>query len=158
MRFSLRRLLIYTALIAFAIWFIRNADFGFTQVEAGTSLPSVDWLPNEASNVSYCRSYLNTAYEFDINETAFRDWSRWELSEIAEPVQISRYLASSKPSPQEPPNSTLKQLNAINVAMAERGATVRDGLYYAYVQDNGGGIWVGYDRQSGRAYYQSAPI
>jgi len=76
-QFSIKRLLIYTALIALAIWLVRGAYLGFTQVESGEVVASVDWLPKSASNVSYYRSYMNTAYEFDIDEADFLKWSRW---------------------------------------------------------------------------------
>jgi len=88
-QFSIKRLLTYTALIAVAIWFVRGAYLGFTQVETGESVASVDWLPKSASNVSYYRSYMNTAYEFDIDEAGFLKWSRWEVAEITEPVRLT---------------------------------------------------------------------
>lgn len=37
----------------------------------------------------------------DVSERGFRDWSRWELEEITQPVQIPRYLAFSTPPPKE---------------------------------------------------------
>jgi len=157
MRFSLRRLLLVTALIAFAIWFLRSAYVGLTQVEIAESVASVDWLPDAATNVSYYRSYVNTAYEFDIDEHGFRDWSRWNVAEITEPVQLSRYLSFATPPPQEPVNTTEAEQIAFANAYYSRGVTIRDGLYYGNTQSNGGGVWVAYDRRAGRAYYQSAP-
>ncbi len=157
MRFSLRRLLIFTALIAFAIWFFRSVYIGLTQIETAESVASVDWLPDSATNVSYYRSYLNTAYEFDIDESEFRKWSRWDITEITEPVQMSRYLAFSKPRPQEPVNPTEEEQIAFTSENHERGITIRNGLYYGHTQRNGGGVWVAYDRQTGRAYFRSAP-
>ncbi|MEZ6138749.1 MAG: hypothetical protein R3C53_28010 [Pirellulaceae bacterium] len=157
MRFSLRQLLLYVTLVAFATWFVRAAYQGLTQVETGESLARVDWLPEDATNVSFYRSYMNTAYEFDISESGFRDWSRWDVTEIQEPVGLSRYLAFSTPRPVEPPNPTPEQMKAFALEYSRRGVTIRDGLYYGHTHDNGGGVWVGYDRTCGRAYYQSAP-
>lgn len=151
-----KRILVISA-IAFAVWFFYGAYRGFTDIETGESLASVDWLPEDATNVSFYRSYLNTAYEFDISERGFRDWSRWELEEITEPVRIPRYLAYSTPPPQEPRDPTIDEIEAFALEYSKRGATIKNGLYYGYLQDNGGGIWVGYDRESGRAYYKSAP-
>ncbi len=145
------------AFISFAIWFVYGAYRNLTDVEIGESLQSVGWLPDAATNVSYYRSYLNTAYEFDISEREFREWSRWDLTEITKPVQISRYLAFSTTLPEEPSNPTRAEIEALALAIAKRGVTIRDGLYYGYLQGNGGGVWVGYDRDSGRAYYRSAP-
>lgn len=156
-QFSIRRLLTYTALIALAIWFARGAYLGFTQVETSEAVASVDWLPKSASNVSYYRSYMNTAYEFDIDEAGFLKWSRWDVDEITEPVRLSRYLAFSTPPPPEPSNPTNDEMVAFATEYSRRAVTISDGLYYGYLQTNGGGVWVGYDRSSGRAYYQSAP-
>ncbi|WP_145208236.1 hypothetical protein [Planctomycetes bacterium TBK1r] len=155
--FSMKKRFFIVAFIAFAIWFVYGAYRGLTDVEIGESLQSVDWLPDAATNVSYYRSYLNTAYEFDISEREFREWSRWDLTEITKPVQISRYLAFSTTLPEEPSNPTRAEIEALALAIAKRGVTIRDGLYCGYLQGNGGGVWVGYDRDSGRAYYQSAP-
>lgn len=157
MRYSLRRILACTALAAVAIWFVHGVHLGLTQVETGESLPSVNWLPDSASNVSFYRSYMNTAYEFDIDEESFRQWARWDIAEIEEPVGLSRYLRFSTPRPQEPPNPTQQQLEKLAQEYSRRGVTIRNGLYYGYTQDNGGGVWVAYDRSAGRAYFQSAP-
>jgi hypothetical protein len=100
---------------------------------------------------------MNTAYEFDISESGFRDWSRWDVTEIEEPVGLSRYLAFSTPSPIEPQNPTTEQMEAFALEYSRRSVTIHNGLYYGHTQNNGGGVWVGYDRTSGRAYYQSAP-
>lgn len=157
MRFSLRRLLLFTALIACATWFVRSAYLGLTQIDTAESVASVDWLPVSATNVSYYRSYMNTAYEFDIDEAGFRDWSRWDVAEITAPVGLSRYLAFSTPPPPEPLNATEEEQTAFLNAYYKRSVKISNGLYYGHSQSNGGGVWVGYDRRTGRAYYQSAP-
>lgn len=153
----MKKRILVISIIAFAIWFFYGAYRGFTDIESGESQASVDWLPEDATNVSFYRSYLNTAYEFDISEQGFRDWSHWELEEISEPVGFSRYLTFSTPRPQEPDSPTRAEIEALALEYSKRGVTIRNGLYYGYLQDNGGGVWVGYDRESGRAYFQSAP-
>lgn len=157
MQFSIRSLLICTALFALGVWFVRSAYLGFTQVETAEAVKSVDWLPATASNVSYFCSYMNTAYEFDIDEAGFRQWASWEVAEISEPVRLARYLAFSSPRPVEPANPTKEEWEAFAVENGRRGITIVDGLYYGETLDNGGGVWVAYDRRSGRAYFQSAP-
>ena len=151
-----KRIFVITA-IALVSWFFYGAYRGFTYAETGISIASVDWLPETSSNVSFYRSYLNTAYEFDISERGFRDWSRWELEEISEPVRIPRFLEYSTAPPQEPDNPTREEIEALVLEYSKRRVTIRNGLYYGYLQDNGGGILVGYDRESERAYYKSAP-
>jgi hypothetical protein len=141
------------ALVASAIWFIQGVYTGNTHTHTGESLPSVNWLPKSASNVSYYRSYINTAYEFDIDEAGFREWSRWVLSEIKKPVTISRYLDFSTPRPQKPLNQTQEEAAHWLLECSDRKVTIRDGLYYRH----GGGFWVAYDRKHGRAYYHCSP-
>ena len=153
MKYSLKKLLLVTAGAALAIWFVRSMYVVLTQIETRENVPSVDWLPDTASNVSYYRSYLNTAYEFDISESGFRSWSRWDVTEISEPVTIERYSQLSK-CPE--PNATDEEWEAYFMADSERSATIDDGLYYGYRQDDFGGVWVAYDRKRGRAFFQSA--
>ncbi len=43
------------------------------------------------------------------------------------------------------------------MAYSEQSAIIKDGLYYGYTQNNGGGVWVAYDREYGRAYFRSSP-
>jgi hypothetical protein len=131
MRYSIKKLLIATAAIALAIWFVRSAYIGFTEVESGESVPSVSWLLAAASNVSYYRSYMNTAYEFDISESGFRSWSRWDVKEISEPVTITRYSSFANRLAEPGSNATLEEMMAYAIAASEQSATIRDGLYYA---------------------------
>ena len=156
MNFSLRKLFAITTVIALGIWFFHSAYVDFTHVENGENVPAVDWLPEHASNVSYYHSYMFTAYEFDITEPEFLKWSEWEVAEISEPVKIRRYnLFADVALPGQ--NSTQAEDAKFMAAMAQKSATIDDGLYYGHLQNNGGGIWVGYDRKLGRAFYQSAP-
>ena len=157
MRYSIKRLLIVTAIIAFAVWFVRSAYVGLTQVETAENVEAVDWLPDSASNVSYYRSYMATAYEFDTTETEFVSWSRWGTSEIEDPVTITRYKRFAYEAPSFPPNASGGDAQDFEVALAEQSAIIDNGLYYGYLQGNGGGVWVGYDRELGRAFYYSAP-
>lgn len=156
MKYSIKTLLLTTAAIAVAVWFMRSAYIGFTRIENGENVATVDWLPDAAANISYYRSYAHTAYEFDITEAAFRSWSRWAVEELDEPVRIERYSRFSKRLLDPPPNATDEELQAHAMAYSEQSAIIEDGLYYAYTQNNGGGVWVAYDRKYGRAYFRSS--
>ena len=60
--------------------------------ESGTSVKTVTWLPDDATNVSYTRTSNLRLFEFDISENGFRDWAQqYDLVEIAEPYYIERY-------------------------------------------------------------------
>ncbi|HTN76354.1 MAG TPA: hypothetical protein VL096_13945 [Pirellulaceae bacterium] len=150
--------LLTAAPIAFAIWFFYMAYLGLTWLETGENVASVDWLPARATNVSFYRSYGSTAYEFDIPEKDFVAWSDWDVAEIVEPVSMMRYSYFAEPSPHLSVNATTEEeVVAHEKAISERYATIADGLYYGHLRSNGGGVWVAYDRRTGRAFFRSAP-
>lgn len=138
------------------LWGLHALHEGLMHSETAENVASVDWLPPSASNVSYYRSYMNTAYEFDISERAFRDWSRWHVEEIDKPVAMLRYSAFASPVP-EPVNPSQEASEAYVLAVSQQRAKIDVGLYYERLQENGGGVWVAYDRESGRAFFRTAP-
>jgi hypothetical protein len=152
LQFRLKHLLIFVTVVACGLAFLRAAYIGLTHVETGENVEHVKWLPKSASNVSYLRSYSFTAFEFDISESDFMDWSGWKLQQISGPVRITRYCFSNhadfgpNPSPEE-----------IEAWENRNQALITDGLYYEHRQSNGGGVRVGYDRDKGRAFFQSSP-
>ena len=134
--------------------------FGYrdvSRVETGENVSRVRWLPKAACNVSYYRSYLNTAYEFDISEPDFVAWSRWTLTEIDLPVTIVRYTFFTRPYPTLPDDPTIEEFEVHRQMLSERGATVAKGLFHTECAPDGGGVWVAYDRTKQRAYFRSAP-
>ena len=156
-RVTVLRLFAVTVFAAFVFKFVRSIHLELTRVETGECVSSVPWLPDTASNVSYYRTYMNTAYEFDMEEDDFRDWSRWELKEISDPITVRRYLSFSSPPPAVASNLPADELSRRADQPLRRSVRVTDGLCHVFVQDNGGGIWLAYDRRKGRAYYRSAP-
>jgi hypothetical protein len=128
-----------------------------TEIETGENAAKVEWLPSSASNVSYYKSYSFTAYEFDINEAEFVNWSGWNLSPITSPIRIARYCFFAPIAPKPDANSSDDDWNKYATASASRSANIADGIYYKHVQTNGGGVSVAYDRQRHRAYFQSSP-
>jgi hypothetical protein len=97
----------------------------------------VDWLPADATNISYYRSYSWTAYEFDIPQPAFLRWAGpWSPKPLRTPMSIPRFSYFSD----------------------HRSVEVAVGFGYASpMASNGGRILVAYDTASGRAYFQSNP-
>lgn len=62
----------------------------------GENVESVDWLPSNASNVSFYRSDQVQIFEFSISEDDFRRWAGsqdMEIATVIRPVSISRYTA-----------------------------------------------------------------
>lgn len=156
MQFSVKRLLIVVTVIACTLGFMRGACIHLTRVETGENVESVDWLPTSATNVSFYRSYSFTAYEFDIPESDFVDWARWNLKPISKPVSVVRYCYSSADVTEPDASATQAEWDAFEQRYDARRATVADGLYYVNEQPDGGGVWVAYDRKQGRAYFHTA--
>jgi hypothetical protein len=156
-KYSLKRLLIFVTVIACGLGFLRAAYWHFTHFETAENLSRVDWLPESATHISYYRSYNFTAYEFDIPEAEFRTWSWWELDEIRQPVEVTRYTLFAKRRPVETSNPTSamsqKQIDEYRSNFIE----VTQGLFHERREADGGGVTVVYDRTSGRAYFQSNP-
>ena len=152
------KILCVVSALALLAWFAYGAIVADEQVEIGENLDTVSWLPDEASNISFYRSYRFTAYEFDISEAGFERWSQWPVNDLSTPKKIARYLVRTEPeSPAPSFDATDEQLIAYHRARQNQYAKITDGLYYEIEQSNGGGVWVGYDRQKGRVFYQSSP-
>lgn len=129
-----------------------------THPDTGVNVPSVGWLPESASNVSFYRTYSWTAYEFDIDEAGFREWARrfgGELEPFSDGCRIERYSWREFCRSQA---STTVDGDAYYEEERKHYAYVRNGLCYRYINErNGGGVHVVYDRDAGRAYCQSNP-
>ena len=120
------------------------------KAEYGEGLSSVSWLPDSATDISYYKSYLYTAYELDMSEEQFLQWAKdksWEISEIVEPISIGRYnrylLSDSKNDPGY---------------WAKVFAEIESGYFYRWERGkSGGGVNVAYDSIKKRVYYQYNP-
>lgn len=143
MQFSLRRLFLVVTVAGIALGLICGFVRSLTYIDQGEHVNKVSWLPTQATNVAYYRSYVFTAFEFDIPEADFRYWARqWDVQPITRPQTILRYsfYAHVTHDPAHPQHARL-----------------HDGLYYEHRQSNGGGVAVGYDRELGRAYFCTTP-
>lgn len=145
----IHRIFIGLAIIAglFLMWPIWTI---FHPEDQGENVMSVDWLPPEATNISYYRSYEFTAYEFTISESGFRDWALskgYSLSTITDQTKnIRRYLFALHHT--EPDR---------NIDYEDTRLEIRKGLFYETVQRNGGGYLVVYDTESSRVYFKHTP-
>jgi hypothetical protein len=124
-----------------------------THPDTGENIKTVAWLPPEATNVSYYKTYSWTAYEFDIDEDGFRKWSDCPLTPITEKIAVERYSYE---------NFMKRRLGCCNEQYEHERAThiaiVTDGLHYSYLNPSAGGRRsVVYDREKHRAYFQSNP-
>ena len=105
----------------------------------GEHVPSVSWLPKEAGDVSFYKSYSWTAYEFDIGEAAYRRWAGGRAPvPIDKPQRILRYLSRARDN-------------------GDVEAVVPKGYYFLRQWSNGGQWHIVYDSERHRAYYHYSP-
>lgn len=137
---------------------------GFNHVETAENVPRVPWLPESATNVSYYRSYLWTAYEFSIDERAFLQLTRDQGLDVRpigpEPFTIKRYSfdAGRRMYPAALPEGAseaeiARYDEAVSRSEEAQHKTIRRGYWYRNIRSNGGGTSWAYDLDSGRAYY-----
>lgn len=129
--------------------------------DIGENVQHVDWLPKEATNVSYYKTYSNTFYEFDIPENGFKKWaSDWGFKKIIEPKSICRYTMMTLKPPKPKSNVWTEEDVAARIYFQDKviQTIIKKGYYYSSPpQGNGGGTWIAYDLDKGRAYYHSCP-
>jgi hypothetical protein len=127
------------AAVAFFGW----VGFG-DHSETGVHRPSVDWLPQTASDISFYRnSNIGNilAYEFHISKPDFEALARergWPVKPPEQGASVIRYtqcLPSGHPYRNEP-----------------FAAETSDGLFFEDRRPNGGGITVLFDNASSTAY------
>jgi hypothetical protein len=136
-----------------------------TESEGAEHVDAVSWLPREAGDISYYRSYMFTAYEFSISERGFLAWGQargWDVKPIREIVTVPRYSRLlRKPPMAMSEHPTEEERSRYDQAMFDYIESMRvsvdDGYKDGRRQGNGGGFIVAYDRRTGRAYYQSNP-
>jgi len=128
--------------------------------DVGVNIPSVEWLPEAATNVSFYKTYSWTAYEFDIDEAGFRKWAKEpDLGPIKNAERIERH---SWWEFNREANKRCYETGSLGdwFYSEERKhvAVVRNGLFYKYTNEgNGGQTHLVYDQDAGRAYCTSNP-
>jgi len=123
--------------------------------EIGENKSQVKWLPVQATNVSYYKTYSWTAFEFDLAEDQFKTWaSKWDMKEIASPRALRRYTFRTLKCPKYDTNPH----GDYSTWESQTKVVITNGLFYQTPERaNGGGTFVAYDRDHGKAYYESHP-
>ena len=125
----------------------------------GKNIKSVDWLPKEAHNISYYKTYSYTAFEFDISEEGFKKWAAdYDCKKIETPEKVCRYNRMTLKMPRFDSNvindDAIKEFEKYQSTV---NATIVNGYYYRKEYSNGGRTHVVYDLDKGRAYSQFNP-
>jgi len=125
--------------------------------EKGENIQSVDWLPGEATNISFYKRRAWVSFEFNISEQGFFNWAKkWTKAEVKiidKPVEMWRYTYYTIPSPSPDSSEEIR-----NEYQSKIKKTINHGYYYMTPpRPNGGGTHIGYDLDTGRAYLTSTP-
>ncbi len=134
--------------ISFALWSNAHPD-------KGENVEQVSWLPKEATNISYYKTYSWTAYEFDISEDGFKKWAKgYDLKTIDKPVEMMRYCYFTTKTPEY----DSAQDGEYNKWQERVNVKIFNGYYYRTPpRPNCGGTYVAYDLDQGKAYYRDNP-
>jgi len=85
------------ALVVLVLAFPLAIFFFLSQApDYGENVPSVNWLPDYASNISYYRSNQVQVYEFDISPDNFKRWAEsrgMNVRRLVKEAVLSRYAA-----------------------------------------------------------------
>ena len=109
----------------------------FAPVETGQNMKSVDWLPADATNVTFhLESQFGWTREYtcQINEKSFRKFASeedWALKPIANEKVFLKKIMSEE-------------------------IIINKGLVYIHKQNNGGGKYIHYDLDTETLYYFAA--
>ena len=139
--------------IILGIGYIWYAIDSAKKIEFGQGVATVSWLPDEATDVSYYKSYGWTAYEFTISESGFRKWaSKYPLQEIDETLHMERWSWVNFSR-----ESSGLSTNEYHTSMLDHLTSIEEGLLGGASWDNGGRELMAFDRAAGRAYFQFNP-
>jgi hypothetical protein len=124
-----------------------------THPDTGENVKTVKWLPSDAKNISYYKTYSWTAFEFDIPEPSFNQWinKKWVMKPVGKDHSIMRYCSSNGN------HRTCSCYQQCNNPKEKCIAVITNGVYDSQRWSNGGGYSVVFDRDAQRAYYQSNP-
>ena len=136
------KILLSIVVLLVAFFYITN------EPDFGENMPSVSWLPKEATNVSFSKNWGWDAYEFKISEQGFLKWANQKGYDVK---LISDINDSRTPSLERYNMSTENDFNKTRVV-------IKDGYFYHYDSPSGNGACrcIGYDRKTKKAYYFGA--
>lgn len=142
--------IVLSVIAPIAGWFFLM-DYSRKNPETGINVPTADWLPETASDISFYRSHSWKAWEYTISENDFREsGSRYDLKEIEEPQSIPRFswLEFRNTDPTKYGESYFRE---------EQGhhAKVSNGLFASKRWKNGSGYHIIFDRDKSRVFFQS---
>ncbi len=127
-------------------------------IEFAEHAVSVEWLPEEANDISYYLTPRVRVFEFQISEPGFLSWIKGQGPSAAEigrrPVRVTRYTFDADVQipglEMHPEKKQFEMWNAFIKAEIEDGYTIKDNSDSETTVTTGG-----YNRTKNRAYYRS---
>ena len=130
----------------------------------GISVEPPDWLPSEATNVTYIEGSIDRVAEFDIDEAGLKNWcesiekplSPVEPNTRAVVLRANRFLASLG-AVQGLDLNEVRSDSEVQDYMKWEKLTLSEGdLFYEERWSNSGGYSIGFDASEGRGYFAYA--
>lgn len=142
--------IVLSPLLLFAAW-LGGGLLSTAYPKIGYKVAAVELLPVSASDIVYFESYGFTAADFRISELKFKAWMESEermVREIEKPVSAQTYHRYPKAF----------QEAGVRLPTGEEWIKISNGLYWRTPpRGNGGGTYIAFDRENGRAYFHSTP-
>ncbi len=135
---KLIKILIFLFIVVFAVSYFINKP------KIGEHVEKVEWLPTQATDISYYKTIFYELYEFSIDEKGFFRWLNDKN------LSVATIDAESDKLFERYTTASCKDCNDTDTYVI-----LKDG-YYGHHENssgNGGGWQVGYDLKTHRAYY-----
>ena len=148
----------------FSMW-MRDAS---RPPEIGENLQRVEWLPEEATSITFYKSYGYTAYEFKISEEGFLKWaenvvyesddaaSYQAITDVSNLVDGNQGFVRRYNFATEREAAKLKEID-YETYLQNTSVVITNGLWGSMRRGSAGGYEIGYDRITGTAYFQRNP-
>jgi|APTNR8051073442_1049403.scaffolds.fasta_scaffold07939_4 hypothetical protein len=154
--------LIFGAIVLVGILGCGFLLWDFARIKSwGIEVKSVEWLPKQASNITFISGDINRIAEFDIDRDFLEKWCD-SLGKPLKPVAEGQDANIWRVNPFLDQFGTVKHSSFKDSSVAEedfsrysKDFAIGD-LFYEDRWSNGGGYVIGYDVSEGRGYYQYA--
>ena len=136
--------------IAFVLFAFRS-----TPIERAKHVAHVDWLPAEASDVTYAKREgfgWFTCYECKFPREAFEQFARKEGWQLIPKSDISTGLRSVLDLPATKDKTEPNGVISVDLNQVQDMSAVKKALSYEDRHQNGGGVTVIYDLDAGRLF------
>ena len=155
MKGAAKIILILVAIVAVDFIAFVLLAFRTTPMESAKHLAHVDWLPAEASDVTYAKREgfgWFTCYECSLPREAFDQFARKEGWQMTPKSDVSTGLRGVLDLPATKHKAEPNGVVTVDLNNAQSMPVVKKALFYEDRHQNGGGVTVIYDLDAGRLF------